>query len=62
MFPRLRELGVPAWVVGNEGANGAADLLTVYPNREPVRRMRLPEFDRMIDTLVERHCQRRGRR
>jgi hypothetical protein len=62
MFPRLRELGVPTWVVGNEGAGGAADLPTVYPNCERVRRMRLPEFDRMIDALMEAHCQRRGRR
>jgi hypothetical protein len=61
MHPRLRELGVPAWVVGNEGAGGAADLLTVYPTREPVRRMRLPEFDRIIDALMEAHCQRRRR-
>jgi hypothetical protein len=62
MFPKLCELGVPAWVVGNEGVGGAADLLTVYPRREPVRRMRLPEFDRMIDALVEAHCRQRGRR
>jgi hypothetical protein len=62
MFPKLRELGVPAWVVGNEGAGGSADLLTVYPQREPIRRMRLPEFDRIIDALREAHCQRRPQR
>jgi hypothetical protein len=56
MFPRLRELGVPAWVVGNEGAGGVADVLKVYPNREPVCRVPKRELNRLFETLMETHC------
>ena len=34
--------------------------LKVSPQREPVRRMRLSEFDRIIGSLREAHSQRRG--
>ncbi|HEU4321718.1 MAG TPA: hypothetical protein VFS21_01080 [Roseiflexaceae bacterium] len=61
-FPRLRELGVSAWVVGARADDGRAEVLPIFPQREPVRWMRQEEINRAMDMLMEAHCQRPGRR
>lgn len=62
MPPNLHDLDAPAWVVGASDASGAVEVLKLLPEREPVRRVQKREFNRMIDTLMETHCQRRRRR
>ena len=60
MYGRIRELGLPAWVLGpiqERGRHaGMAELLTVYPAREPVRWVTDAEFDAMMDAITGVHC------
>jgi len=60
MYGRIRELGLPAWVLGpiqECGRHaGQAELLAVYPAREPVRWVTEAEFDAMMDAITGTHC------
>jgi len=60
MYGRIRELGLPAWVLGpiqERGRHaGQAELLAVYPAREPVRWVTEAEFDAMMDAITGVHC------
>ncbi|HEU4325306.1 MAG TPA: hypothetical protein VFS21_19340 [Roseiflexaceae bacterium] len=62
MFPKLQELNRLAWVVGAPAEDGRAEVLPIFPQREPVRLMRQAEINRAMDALMEAHCQRPGRR
>jgi len=60
MYGRTRELGLPAWVLGpirERGRHaGQAELLAVYPAREPARWVTEAEFDAMMDAITGVHC------
>ncbi len=60
MYGRIRELGLPAWVLGpiqERGRHaGLAELLAVYPQREPVRWVTEAAFDAMMDAITGGHC------
>ena len=60
MHGRIRELGLPAWVLGpiqERGRHpGQAEMLAVYPAREPVRWVTEAEFDAMMDAITGIHC------
>jgi len=60
MHGRIQELGLPAWVLGpiqERGRHaGQAELLTVYPEREPARWVTDVEFDVMMDAITGVHC------
>ncbi len=60
MHGRIRELGLPAWVLGpiqERGRHaGQAELLAVYPAREPTRWVTEAEFDVMMDAITDVHC------
>ncbi len=60
MYGRIRELGLPAWVLGpiqERGRHaGQAELLAVYPAREPVRWVTEAEFDAILDAITSVHC------
>jgi len=60
MHGRIRELGLPAWVLGpiqERGRHaGLAELLAVYPKREPTRWVTEAEFDVMMDAITGVHC------
>jgi len=60
MYGRIRELGLPAWVLGpiqERGRHaGQAELLAVYPKREPTRWVTEAEFDAMMDAITGVHC------
>jgi len=60
MHRRIRALGLPAWVLGpiqERGRRaGQAELLAVYPAREPVRWVTEAEFDAMMDAITGVHC------
>ena len=61
MYPQIARLDVPTWVIGPPTEDGQldealADLLKVWPEREPVRRMTPAAFDDVLDALVSAHC------
>ncbi len=60
MHRRIRELGLPTWVLGpiqERGRHaGQAELLAVYPEREPARWVTDAEFDAMMDAITGVHC------
>jgi len=60
MHRRIRELGLPAWVRGpiqERGRHaGLAELLAVYPKREPARWVTEAEFGTMMDAITGVHC------
>jgi len=60
MHGRIRELGLPAWVLGpihEHGRHaGQAELLAVYPKREPARWVTEAEFDAILDAITGVHC------
>jgi hypothetical protein len=62
MAATIQELDVPTWVTGAADAGGVVEVLKVYPSREPVCRVPKRELNRLFETLMEAHCQRRRRR
>ena len=61
MYPQIAEHDVPTWVIGPSVGDGPpaerpADILKVWPEREPVRRMRPDEFNPILDQLATTHC------
>ena len=61
MYPQIAEQDLPTWVIGPMVGSGPpaerpADILKVWPEREPVRRMRPDEFNSIIDRLAATHC------
>lgn len=61
MYPQIVELDLPTWVMGPMVGRGPpaerpADILKVWPAREPVRRWRPDEFNPLIDKLATTHC------
>lgn len=61
MFPEYRRLDVPTWVIGPALGSGPlmdrpADILKVWPTREPVKRLRPDEFNPAIELLATEHC------
>jgi len=60
MYGRIREVGLPAWVLGpiqERGCHaGRAELLAVYPAREPSRWVTEAAFDAMMDAITGVHC------
>jgi len=60
MHRRIRELGLPTWVLGpiqERGRHaGQAELLAVYPAREPARWVTEAEFGAMMDAITGVHC------
>ena len=65
MYPKMAELDLPTWVIGPQvwvGPDGPADILKVWPEREPIRRMKPDEFNPIVERLQESHCAGRGER
>lgn len=64
MYPQVTELNLPTYVIGPPVGNEPlperpADILKIWPDREPVRRLRPDEFNPIIEQLARTHC--RGR-
>ena len=67
MHSKIVALDVPTWVIGEPVGNDPpperpANIIKVWPEREPVQRLRPDEFNPMIDELVATHCRRRKKR
>lgn len=61
MYPQVAKLKVPTWVIGPPVGGGPlaeapAQILRMWPSREPVRRLRPDEFNPELDRLQETHC------
>jgi hypothetical protein len=61
MYVQIRQLNVPTRVIGPPTGSDPlperpADILKVWPEREPVQRMRPDEFNPIIDQLARAHC------
>jgi len=61
MFPHVRQLNLPTYVVGPPvgsapGEEPPSDILKMWPEREPVRRVRSDAFNRIIAELPCPRC------
>lgn len=61
MYPKVCELNLPTWVIGEPVGSEPlperpADILKIWPEREPVQRLRPDEFNALIKELAQKHC------
>jgi len=61
MYPQYNRLNVPAWIIGPALGEGPlidrpADVLKVWPAREPIQRLPPAQFNSLLDQFVTRHC------
>jgi hypothetical protein len=61
MYAQIRATNLPTWVIGPPVGDAPlperpADILKVWPHREPVRRLRPDEFNPIIAALARAHC------
>ena len=61
MYQQIQATNLPTWVIGPPQGNAEpperpANILKVWPHREPVRRMRPDEFNPIIAALARAHC------
>lgn len=61
MYQQVAELNLPTYVIGPPvgdapGPERPATILKIWPEREPVRRLRPDEFNPIIGALARAHC------
>jgi hypothetical protein len=61
MYPHYNHLNVPTWILGPALGEGPlierpADVLKVWPAREPIQRLQPAQFNSLLDQFVTRHC------
>jgi hypothetical protein len=61
MYPQYNHLKVPTWIIGPALGEGPlidrpADMLKVWPTREPIQRLPPAQFNPLVDELATRHC------
>ena len=61
MYPQCNRLNVPTWIIGPALGEGPlierpADVLKVWPTREPIQRLPPAQFNPLLDQLATRHC------
>ena len=61
MYPHYNHLNVPTWIIGPALGEGPlidrpADVLKVWPAREPIQRLPSAQFNSLLDQFVTRHC------
>ena len=54
-------MNLPTWIIGPALGDGPlmdrpADILKVWPEREPMQRLRPAEFNSILDRLAVGHC------
>jgi hypothetical protein len=66
MHAHVKAFNVPTWVIGPPSGNEPlperpADIVKIWPQREPLQRLRPAEFNPLLDPLIQGHCgSRRG--
>jgi len=63
MYPEYSRGTAPVWIIGPPVRSGpeperAADILKVWPKREPMRRMRPVQFNPICERIVAECCSR----
>jgi hypothetical protein len=59
MYGAIRDHNVPAWIVGPPSSpdpDADAEVLKVWPTREPIRRISPDDFNAMLEELMRSHC------
>lgn len=61
MYPEYTRLNLQTWIIGPALGGGPlmerpAEILKVWPAREPIARQRPAEFNSMLERLVSGHC------
>lgn len=61
MYPEYTRLNVPSWVIGPALGYGPpmdrpADIVKVWPTREPTQRLPPAQFNPLLDRLMAAHC------
>lgn len=59
MYHKYSALDIPTWIIGpmvGDGPQYPADILKVWPSREPIIRMSPEDFNPQIEKLQEGHC------
>src|SRR5215471_5418095 len=61
MYAHYNHLNVPTWILGPALGEGPlierpADVLKVWPAREPIQRLQPAQFNSLLDQFVTRHC------
>ena len=61
MYKHIEEMSVPTYLIGPELGDGPmqdrpADILKVWPEREPMQRLRPDEFNPLLEALDRAHC------
>ncbi len=65
MHIHVKRFNVPTWVIGPQTGQEPeperpADILKIWPQREPIQHLRPDEFNPLLDPLIQGHC-RQGR-
>ncbi|MEE9147070.1 MAG: hypothetical protein V3U27_06715, partial [Candidatus Tectomicrobia bacterium] len=61
MYPQVQQANLPTWVIGPPSGEEPlperpADILKIWPEHEPVQRLRPAEFNPVVDQLARTHC------
>lgn len=61
MYGQVQQLKVPTYVIGPALGDGPlmerpADILQIWPERQPMQRLRPDEFNPILDQLAQTHC------
>jgi hypothetical protein len=60
MYHEYKRLDVPTWIIGPPmgmaGFETPSEILKVWPEREPIRRLTPNSFNAELDALLEKHC------
>jgi len=61
MHPQCTRLNVPTWIIGPALGEGPlierpADVLKVWPRREPIQQLTPAQFNPLLDQLATKHC------
>jgi hypothetical protein len=61
MYPEYSRLNVPTWIIGPALGEGPlidrpAEILKIWPTREPIKQQRPAQFNAMLDRLERTHC------
>lgn len=59
MYSKIVELNVPTWVIAppeGTGRDAAAQILKIYPEREPICKLTPDEFNDRLDRIIAAHC------